>query len=103
MSEHYTPLQASLPLLLWRTPPGLELILAQEGVPFERIEAAHRRAFRGGRFVLFDGCTTPRSSLSNLLAANQVAIDIDAMRRGESSDPFAALVDHRAARAAWRI
>ncbi len=48
----------SLPLLLWKTPPGLELILAQEGVPFEVVRDPHPLVFRGGRFVLFDGRTT---------------------------------------------
>jgi hypothetical protein len=46
--ELYSPVLASLPLLLWKTPPGLELILAQEGVAFETISDAHRFAFRGG-------------------------------------------------------
>ena len=27
-----------LPLMLWETPPGLELALAQEGVPFVRVK-----------------------------------------------------------------
>ena len=27
-----------LPLLLWDTPPGLEMILSQEGVPFVRVQ-----------------------------------------------------------------
>ena len=51
----YSPMLASLPLLLWKTPPGLELILAQEGVPFETVKDPHPYSFRGGRFVLFDG------------------------------------------------
>ena len=38
---------ASLPLLLWKTPPGLELILAQEGVPFETVKDPHPFSFRG--------------------------------------------------------
>ena len=48
-----------LPLLLWETPPGLELILAQEGVPFVRVRDRHPWAFRGGRFVLYDGRRAP--------------------------------------------
>ena len=55
MTERYSPLLASLPLLLWRTPPGLELALSQEGVPFETVRDPHPLSFRGGRFVLFDG------------------------------------------------
>ena len=44
---------------LWQTPPGLELMLAQEGVPFETVKDAHPLSFRGGRFVLFDGRRSP--------------------------------------------
>ncbi len=40
MTELYSPMLASLPLLLWKTPPGLELILAQEGVAFETVKDA---------------------------------------------------------------
>ena len=35
MTELYRPVLAPLPLLLWKTPPGLELILAQEGIAHE--------------------------------------------------------------------
>ena len=50
------PIPAPLPLLLWKTPPGLELILAQEGVAVRgRPRRRIRSSFRGGRFVLFDG------------------------------------------------
>ena len=55
MTELYSPMLASLPLLLWKTPPGLELILGQEGVPFETVKDPHPLSFRAGRFVLFDG------------------------------------------------
>ena len=41
VTELYSPMLASLPLLLWKTPPGLELILAQEGVAFETVKDAH--------------------------------------------------------------
>ena len=57
-----------LPLVLWETPPGLELALAQEGVPFVRIREPHPLAFHAGRFVLYDGRkvaeNTVRSTLS---------------------------------------
>ena len=59
MKPRYAAIPAALPLLLWRTPPGLELVLAQEGVPFEAVKEAHPLALHGGRFVLFDGRTTP--------------------------------------------
>jgi hypothetical protein len=88
---------------LWKTPPGLELILAQEGVSFETITDTRPLAFRAGRFVLFDSRLVGVNELNRLLAPHQVAIDIDALRDRESVDPFAALVDHRAARATWAL
>ena len=42
-----------LPLLLWETPPGLEMILGQEGVAFTKVGDPHPLAFRGGRFVVY--------------------------------------------------
>ena len=103
MTEPYSPLLASLPLLLWKTPPGLELALAQEGVPFETVRDAHPLSFRGGRFVLFDGRAVPRGSLSGLLTPGHVPIDVDALRQDEATDPFEALVDHRGVRASWTV
>ena len=52
MSDLYRPVLAPLPLLLWRTPPGLELILTQEGIAHEVVGDSHPFAFRRGRFVL---------------------------------------------------
>ena len=78
---------ASLPLLLWKTPPGLELILAQEGVAFETVKDPHRFAFRGGRFVLYDGRVISPAALGGFVGPDQVAIDIDGLRRGEAVDP----------------
>jgi hypothetical protein len=98
-----TPIPAALPLLLWETPPGLERILAQEGVPFEVVRDAHPLVLRGARFILYDGRTSPRASLATVLAPEHVAIDVDALRRGEPCDPFLALVDTRAARASWTV
>ncbi len=93
----------ALPLLLWRTPPGLELILAQEGVPFVRVEQAHPLAFRSGRFVCFDGRETPAATVRALLTPGHVAIDVDPLRKLEEADPFASVVDNRAGRMAWRV
>jgi hypothetical protein len=92
---------ALLPLLLWKTPPGLALVLAQEGVPFETVKNPHPLSFRGGRFVLFDSGNASASSIRPLLDPEHVLIDVDQFRRGETPDPFAALVDRRAARASW--
>ena len=74
---------ASLPLLLWETPPGLELILAQEGVAFETVRDPHPLAFRAGRFVLYDGRDVPRmNELRRLLTPCHVPIDVNPLRQG---------------------
>jgi hypothetical protein len=92
-----------LPLLLWKTPPGLELILAQEGVPFIRVRDPNPLAFRAGRFVLFDGRRVPGSSALALLGPDHVAMDIDLLRRDDEVDPFRALIDTKAVRSSWRV
>ena len=97
VTELYSPMLASLPLLLWKTPPGLELILAQEGVAFETVNDPHPFSFRGGRFVLYDGRVVSPGSLRGLVGPDHVAIDIDGLRRGEPVDPFEALVDNKPA------
>lgn len=103
MSSHDETRPALLPLLLWQTPPGLELILAQEGVPYETVRSAHPLAFQGNRFVLYDGRTTRARTLGELLARGQTAIDVDFLRAGESKDPFQALVDDRSAECLWSV
>ncbi len=103
MTELYSSFRAWYPLLLWKTPPGLELILAQEGVAFETIEEPRPFSFRTGRFVLFDSRAVAKSELSRLLTPQHVAIDIDALRDREPVDPFVALVDQHAARATWAL
>jgi hypothetical protein len=103
MSDLYHPVLASLPLLLWRTPPGLELILEQEGIAHESVRDAHPFAFRRGRFVLFDGRHTDRRALAALLTSEHVALDVDRLRRNEPVDPFEALIDHQDARAIWEV
>jgi hypothetical protein len=103
MTDLYSSMLASLPLLLWKTPPGLELILAQEGVAFEAVHDPHLFSFRGGRFVLYDGRVVSPGSLRGLVSSNHVTIDIDLLRRGEAVDPFAALIDNKAALGSWAI
>ncbi len=93
----------SLPLLLWDTPPGLEMILAQEGVPFSKIRSPHPLAFGGGRFVLYDGRQLPRARVKSVLSPRHVAIDINLLREGEPEDPFALLLDTSAAPLSWNI
>ena len=101
MTELHSRTLASLPLLLWKTPPGLALVLAQEGVPFETVKDPHPYSFRAGRFVLFDGQNGSASSILPLLDSGHVLFNVDELRRGEAIDPFAALVDRRATRASW--
>ncbi|WP_165251410.1 hypothetical protein [Paludisphaera soli] len=103
MSEILGPNAAALPFLLWKTPPGLELILGQEGIAYESIRDAHPFAFRGGRFVLFDGRRESASAMRALLTSAHVAIDVDSLREGEPIDPFQALIDDRPMRGAWQV
>ncbi len=103
MTPLYSSMLASLPLLLWKTPPGLELILAQEGIAFETVRDPHPLSFRGGRFVLYDGRAVSPRSLPRLVGADHVTIDIDALRRGEPVDPFEALVNNTAATGSWSV
>ena len=87
MSDLYRPVLAPLPLLLWRTPPGLELILAQEGIAYEVVRDPHPFAFRRGRFLLHDGRQASAASLRPLLTHEHVTIDVDALRRASRSIP----------------
>ena len=101
MNELYSQRLPALPLLLWKTPPGLELILAQEGVPFEIVKNPHPLSFQGGRFVVFDSQNAPAATIRPLLDRAHVLIDVDQFRRAEAVDLFEALIDRRAARASW--
>lgn len=82
------------PLELDRVPPGLILALAQEGVP-----ACPRGERPEGRFVLFDGRKGPQRPL----AAWQVPLDIEPIRRGFQADPFDALLDEQVVEASWEV
>ena len=95
--------QPALPLLLWSTPPGLELALAQEGVPFVRVRDPHPLALLAGRFVLHDGRKVGAATVRSALSPGHVAIDVDTFRKGEPVDPFRALVDTAGRPAAWAI
>jgi hypothetical protein len=89
--------------VLWQTPPGLELILAQEGVPFAKVRDPHPLAFRGGRFVLYDGRRVSRATVRAMLTPDHVPLDIDLLRGEQRVDPFQALIDPRAGLMAWRV
>ena len=93
----------SLPFLLWKTPPGLELALTQEGVAFRNVLDPHPLSFQAGRFVLFDGRSVAPSSVRERLSPEHVAIDVDALRVGEPVDPFDALLDSRSRLSCWDV
>jgi peptidoglycan/xylan/chitin deacetylase (PgdA/CDA1 family) len=103
MSSFHRPVLAPLPLLLWKTPPGLELILAQEGLAYEVVRDAHPFAFGRGRFVLFDSQQIEHGRMRGMLTHDHVAIDIDSLRGNEAVDPFQALIDHHAERGIWKF
>jgi len=92
-----------LPMMLWETPPGLELALAQEGVPFSKVREAHPLAFQAGRFVLFDGRKVTPGQVRANLSGDHLAIDVDPFRQFERVDPFRALVDTEGSPASWSI
>lgn len=92
-----------LPILLWNTPPAVELILRQEGIPAKRVTASNSLAFEAGRFVLFDSRAGSRSDLRALLGPVHSALDVNDLRPGRLADPWAALIESRAAEATWSI
>ena len=92
MNDQSLPL---LPLVLGRVPRTLRQSLAQEGVPF--VEQAVTPA--GGRFVVFDSI----ASTGAHALPGQTAIDLAAVRKAWSFDPFTALEDEQVVRRAWRL
>jgi hypothetical protein len=92
-----------LPLLLWETPPGLELILRQEGIAHSRVREPHPLAFRGGRFVLYDSRKVAAATVRAVLSPGHVPLDVDSLRHESGSDPFLALIDTKAAPATWQV
>ncbi len=92
-----------LPLLLWKTPPGLELILAQEGIAYERLTEANPFSFHRGRFVLHDARRASASCVRAIAGSRHTLIDIDMLRKGKRVDPFAAIVDREGATVRRRI
>ncbi len=90
-----------LPLLLFRVPAGLEMMLAQEGVAFERVDAEQAVRSMRGRFVVFDGDHARSRAIGRRLGPNQIPIDISPLRRLGVGDPFKRMVDQRAIRKRW--
>ncbi len=102
MIENRAPLPP-LPLVLWEVPPGLELALGQEGVPFTVVREPNPLALLAGRHVLYDGKKVSSGRLRSMLTPGHVAIDVDLFRRGEAIDPFRALVDDLPAPGVWEL
>jgi hypothetical protein len=92
-----------LPLLLWRTPPALAEILAQDGIAHEVVKSPGPSAFAVGRFVLVDERDRAEARLRPLLRRDHVLIDVDELRGGFSSDPFTDVLDTRGRLARWII
>lgn len=84
-----------LPLILDDVPGGLRQALEQEGIPFCDRAAGPPR----GRFVLFDS----RRRTPGQVTASQMHLDVNPLREGFDSDPFADLLDERAGRFRWQI
>lgn len=103
MNPNWTHDPPQLPLLLWETPPGLELLLAQEGVPFLRIRDAHRLAFGQGRFVLHDSRRITAQRLRATLGPEHVPIDIDSLRPRGERDPFKEVLATDSVTTSWNI
>lgn len=103
MADAAVPALPVLPLVLWDTPPGLEMVLRQEGVPFTRVLDPHPLAFASGRYVLYDGRKVPGWKVRGMLTSEHVAVNIDAFRFRARLDPFQALIDTSAVRQSWTI
>ncbi|MFO0956202.1 MAG: hypothetical protein U0800_01910 [Isosphaeraceae bacterium] len=86
-----------LPLVLWKAPPGLELMLRQEGVPTRVASPDRPASIRAGRFVLYDGrINRPR----HLDDTDQVGIDL---REIAGLAPPSKLIDHEGAPHSWEV
>lgn len=86
-----------LPLVLWKTPPGLEMLLRQEGVPVRLASNDRPTSIRAGRFVLYDGRQGRPRTLDD---ADQVGIDLQDFR---DLPPLANLLDHQGATHSWEV
>ncbi len=89
-----------LPLILHRTPPGLEIILNQAGIPW--VSSDEPQSLSLGRFVLVDGAQSRHIRSHRGLTAEHVMIDLVTFRSGWKFDPFAALLDTRPGYRAWQ-
>ncbi len=88
-----------LPLVLDGTPPGLEMILTQEGIPW--VTATGPESLSLGFFLLFDS-KNPRlgNRLHESVARNRI-IDVHALRNQTEGDLFIELLETRPAYRQW--
>lgn len=103
MASVYPPALPHLPLLLWDTPPALEQMLAQEGIPFRRVQDPHPLAFGAGRFVLYDSRQVASSQVRAVITPLHTALDVNVIRREWQSDPFEEWLSTRATLASWSV
>jgi len=92
-----------LPLLLWKAPPGLAMILEQEGIAFRVLRDPSPLALRAGRFVLHDGRRASKTELKSLLRPEHDGVDVRSLAEGESDDPFEVLLDTTGRESTWEL
>ncbi len=94
-----------LPLLLYEVSPALDLVLAQEGVSFQRIHKFDPSSLSRGRSILFDSSQTSERSLRKRITNRHRAIDVRTVKYSEKycSDLFNLLLDTSPCRAAWNV
>lgn len=93
MSDLVTRQFDLLPLVLHRTPPGLRMMLDQDGVPYEEAEQLSDVLSGTRRFVLFDSRRSPRIDARSARASGREFIDIAELRADFRRDPFASMID----------
>jgi hypothetical protein len=97
MVDHPIPPLDLLPLVLYRTPPGLRALLERDGVPFEAHHDPESAIAARCKFILSDG--PPALRLARRLGGDSqhVIIDVNDLRAGFAADPFQCVLDHRGA------
>ncbi|MDX2036483.1 MAG: hypothetical protein SFX72_07520 [Isosphaeraceae bacterium] len=90
-----------LPLVLWGTPPGLELILRQEGLPIVVRSAEADTPIVEGRFVVVDPRVVRRSLIDRVVTQHHQVIRIDDLASGSGTRIWRDLIDTRSAPMAW--
>lgn len=103
MASAYPAALPHLPLLLWETPPALDQMLVQEGIPFHRVQDPHPLAFGAGRFVLYDSRQVTSSQVRAAITPLHTALDVHVIRREMRFDPFEEWLSMKGAPACWTL